>query len=138
MGWACGGCGGENECIHTGFWWGRVKGRVHMQDLGINGRIALTWIIRKVDERLWTGFISLVIVKVVGCCERGNEHSGSIGCEELIDLLRNCKLVASTEGLSSMQISLGAFGFRWVVQGIKNKDDVSTDTHRMCDCVQIG
>jgi len=29
-------------------------------------------------------------VKVVGCCERGNEHLGSVRCEELIDLLRNC------------------------------------------------
>ena len=41
----------------TGFWWGRVKERDHMQDLGTNGRIALTWISRKGNERLWTGFI---------------------------------------------------------------------------------
>ena len=27
-----------------------------------------------------------------------------------------------------MQISLGAFGFRWVVQGIKSKDDISVET----------
>jgi hypothetical protein len=24
-----------------------------------------------------------------GCCERGNEHLGSVRCEELIDSLRN-------------------------------------------------
>jgi len=57
MGWACSVYGGENECIHTGVWWGRVKERDHVQDLDINGRIALTWILRKEDERLWTGFI---------------------------------------------------------------------------------
>jgi len=57
MGWACGVCGGENKCIHTGFWWGAVKGRDHMQDLGINGRIALMWILRREDEMLWTGFV---------------------------------------------------------------------------------
>ena len=90
MGWACGGYGGENKCIYTGFWWARVKERDHMQDLDINGRIALTCILREEDERMWTGFIWLMIVKVVGCFERGNEHSGSIRCEELIDLLRNC------------------------------------------------
>jgi hypothetical protein len=34
-----------------------VKERDHVQDLGINGRIALTGILRREDERLWTGFI---------------------------------------------------------------------------------
>jgi hypothetical protein len=43
---------GENKYIRTGFWWGRVKERDHMQDLGINGRIVLTWSIRKEGERL--------------------------------------------------------------------------------------
>ena len=57
MRWACGVCGGEIKCFHTGFWWGRVKGRDHMQDLGINGRIALTLIERRGDERLWTGLV---------------------------------------------------------------------------------
>jgi hypothetical protein len=58
MGWACSVYGEKiNEYIRTGFWWGRVKERDHMQDLGIKGKMALTWILRKEDERLWTGFI---------------------------------------------------------------------------------
>ena len=57
MGWACSVYGEKNKYIHTGFWWERVKERDHMLDLGINGRITLTWIVRKEIERLWTGFI---------------------------------------------------------------------------------
>jgi hypothetical protein len=90
MCWACGVYGGENKCIHTGVWCCGVKERDHMQDLGISGRVALIWVVRKGDVRLWTGFFLLMIVKVVGCCECGNEHSGSIRCGELIGLLRNC------------------------------------------------
>jgi hypothetical protein len=61
-----------------------------LQDLGMNGRIALTWILREEDERLWTEFIWLMIVKVVGCCEHGNEPLGSVRCAELFGLLGSC------------------------------------------------
>jgi hypothetical protein len=57
MGRACSMYGEKYKYMHTGFWWGRVKERDHMQDLGINGGITLKWIVRKEDERLWTGFI---------------------------------------------------------------------------------
>ena len=37
MGGACGMCGGEEE--HTGFWWGSLKERDHLEDLGVDGII---------------------------------------------------------------------------------------------------
>jgi hypothetical protein len=58
-----------------------------LQDLGVNGRIALTWILQKEDERLWTEFIWLMIVEVVSCCEHRNEPLGFVRCAQLFDLL---------------------------------------------------
>jgi hypothetical protein len=38
MGGACGWHGGE---LHTGFWWGNLKERDHLGDVGTDGRIIL-------------------------------------------------------------------------------------------------
>ena len=34
----------------TGFWWGNLRGRVHFEDPGIDGRIILRRIFRKWNE----------------------------------------------------------------------------------------
>ena len=36
--------------VHTGFWWGKLRERDHLEDPGIGGRIILRWIFRK-----WNG-----------------------------------------------------------------------------------
>jgi hypothetical protein len=36
--------------IFTGFWWGNMKERDHLEELGIDERILLRWIFRK-----WVG-----------------------------------------------------------------------------------
>jgi hypothetical protein len=36
--------------VYTGFWWGNLKGRGHLVDPGVDGRIILKWILRK-----WNG-----------------------------------------------------------------------------------
>jgi len=36
--------------VYTGFWWGNLKGRGHLVDTGVDGRIILKWILRK-----WNG-----------------------------------------------------------------------------------
>jgi hypothetical protein len=33
--------------MYTGFWWGNMKKRDHLEELGINGRILLRWIFKK-------------------------------------------------------------------------------------------
>jgi hypothetical protein len=37
-------CGTE---LHTGFWWENLKKRDHMEDLGTDRRLILTWISTK-------------------------------------------------------------------------------------------
>jgi hypothetical protein len=37
------------EEAYTGFWWGNLRERDHLEDPGIDGRIILRWIFRKWD-----------------------------------------------------------------------------------------
>jgi len=36
--------------VHTGSWWGGVRERGHLEDLGIHGRLILKWIIKNWDR----------------------------------------------------------------------------------------
>jgi hypothetical protein len=36
--------------VHTGFWWGNLRNRDHLEDPGIDERIILKWIFKKWDE----------------------------------------------------------------------------------------
>jgi len=40
---------------YTGFWWGNLRGRDHLEDLGLDGKIILEWIFRNWDMGVWTG-----------------------------------------------------------------------------------
>jgi hypothetical protein len=40
--------GGRGE-VHTGFWWGNLRERDHLEDPDICGKIILKWIFRKWD-----------------------------------------------------------------------------------------
>jgi hypothetical protein len=41
--------------VYTGFRWGNLRKRDHLEDPGISGRIILRWIFRKWDVGAWTG-----------------------------------------------------------------------------------
>jgi hypothetical protein len=41
--------------VHTGFWWGDLRERNHLEDTGIDERIILRWIFKKWDGEGWTG-----------------------------------------------------------------------------------
>jgi len=47
--------------VYTGFWWGNLRERDHLEDRGVDGRIMLRWIFRKWDVGVWTGLIWLRI-----------------------------------------------------------------------------
>jgi len=38
---------------HTGFWWRNLRERDNLEDPGVDGRIILRWIFRKLDVGLW-------------------------------------------------------------------------------------
>jgi hypothetical protein len=38
-----------------------LKGRGHLEDLGIDCRMILDWILEKMGRQVWTGFIGLSI-----------------------------------------------------------------------------
>jgi hypothetical protein len=42
-------------------WAGNLKGRDHLEVLGVDGKILLEWILGKHDGKVWTGFIWLWI-----------------------------------------------------------------------------
>jgi len=35
--------------VYTEFWWGKVRERDHLEDLGVGGRVILIWIFREWD-----------------------------------------------------------------------------------------
>jgi hypothetical protein len=37
--------------MHTGFWWGDLREGDYLEDLGVNERIILEWIIKEWDGR---------------------------------------------------------------------------------------
>ena len=51
---------------YTGFWWGNLRERDHLEDPGLYGRIILRRIFRKWDVGPWTGLSWLRIGTVGG------------------------------------------------------------------------
>jgi len=51
---------------YTGFWWGNLRVRDHMEDPGVDGWIILRWFFRKWDVGAWTGSVWLRIGTVGG------------------------------------------------------------------------
>jgi hypothetical protein len=76
--------------VYTGFWWGNLRGRVHLEHPRVNGRKILSWIFRKWDEGMeWIGMAERY-EQVAGSCECSNEPSVSMKSGEFLDCLRHC------------------------------------------------
>jgi hypothetical protein len=75
--------------MHTKFYSGSMKGRHHLEEQGLNGRIILKVFSNKWRVRVLTRFIWLRIRYngggVRGSCVHGNEPSSSIKDEEFLD-----------------------------------------------------
>jgi hypothetical protein len=44
----------ERGEMYTGFWWGTLREKDHLEDAVVDGRIILRWIFRKWDGGIWT------------------------------------------------------------------------------------
>jgi hypothetical protein len=42
---------------YTGFWWGNLRERDHLKDLGADNKIILKWTFKQWDGGAWTGLI---------------------------------------------------------------------------------
>ena len=73
---------------YTGVWWGNLRERDHLGDLGVDGRIILSCILRKWDVGVWTEWSWLRIGTGAGTWECGNEPLGSIKCREFLEYLK--------------------------------------------------
>jgi hypothetical protein len=47
--------------MNIGFWWENRKKRDHLDDLDVDKRIVLEFVLQKHDWAVWTGFICLSI-----------------------------------------------------------------------------
>jgi len=62
-----------------------LKERVHLEDISVEVKIILKWILEKCDVSVWTGLIWLEIETSGGLFQNENELSGSIKVREYLD-----------------------------------------------------
>ena len=71
--------------MHTGFWWGNLRDGDHLKDPGVDGRIILKRIFEKWEGEHELDRSGSEEGQVEGCCECGNEPSGSIKWVEFLE-----------------------------------------------------
>jgi hypothetical protein len=60
-------------------WWQSLAERLHLDNLGVDGRIILEWIVQIIESGGWgLDWSGWERGQVVGCCEYCNEPSGSV------------------------------------------------------------
>jgi hypothetical protein len=73
------------EEMYTKFWSGNVKGRNHSDDIDVDGRIILEWILEKEVDELYTECIWLRIETSGGFFEKTNKASGNVKGWKFVD-----------------------------------------------------
>jgi hypothetical protein len=66
--------------VRTVLWWGHLKERVHFEEIGIDGRIILTWILNKY---YWEGGVDWIYLAQDRGQMTGSRERGDRGCHQL-------------------------------------------------------
>jgi hypothetical protein len=74
----------------TVFWLESLKGREHVEDLGVDESIILGWIFEKLGGSCGLSASGSGQKQVASYCEHDNEPSGSIKGGEFLDYLSVC------------------------------------------------
>ena len=56
----------EGDEVLTGLWWGNLREKDSLADIGIEGRALLKWILRRVDGRALSGLMWFRMETYVG------------------------------------------------------------------------
>jgi len=67
-----------------------LKGKDHLENPGVDGKIILQWILGKWDGKVWTPCIWLRIGTRAGFCKHGKEPKSSMKGGEFLDYLSYC------------------------------------------------
>ena len=73
---------GESR-VHTGFSWGDLSERDHLEDLSVDGRTIWNWIFKNLDGETWTGLIWI----------RAGRDGRHLWMRQWIFVLENCSLL---------------------------------------------
>jgi hypothetical protein len=74
-------CGTHGRVKCTRFWWESPKERDHLEDQGVGGRMGSEWILGRLAWGVCIDSTGSGQRLVVGCCECGDEPSGSFAME---------------------------------------------------------
>ena len=99
------------------FWCGNLMLRYHLEDLGVDGRMMLKWILKDSVGRVWVVFL-WDRIGTGGTCEGSNEPSGSIKCREpsasLEDFFCMELLSESVTALRSFHLTITAWSLQFM------------------------
>jgi hypothetical protein len=87
--------------VGIGFWWGNLRERGHLEDLGVDGRILLEEILKKLVERALTGLIWHGVG--TDSSEHSNEPVGSVNCG---NFLTSCGTVSFSRRTCCVELLL--------------------------------
>jgi hypothetical protein len=74
----------ERREMRTNFWSENLEGRQHSEQISVDGKVILKWILGKYGGKVWTGVFWLRIRNTRGFYEESDESLGSTQGEKFL------------------------------------------------------